>query len=161
MPKGVYTRQPHARISKADLKDFVRFCFRADIAKQLEKHPHPHLLAVELYEQATNIKISTQTAYNQRDKWMMVGDELVQINQPTPKPESRKPANRITKSELHDFVRFCFDDDIAELIGNDVHSYKRASELYMERRGKYISPSTVKDQRGRWIISDGEPKRIK
>ena len=156
MPKGVYTRQPHNRISKSDLKDFVRFCFRTDIANRLEKHPHPHILAVELYENETHIKIAPQTAYNQRDKWMMVGNDLIQLT----KPKIRKSNNRITKSDLKDFVRFCFEDDIAELIGNDIHSYKRASELYMERRGKYISPSTAKDQRGRWLLVDGEPKRV-
>lgn len=77
MPTGKYER--HGKTSKQDIEKFVRFCFREDIAKQLEKERSPHLLAVRLYEEATGIKIKPKTAYAQRGKWMMENDRLVRI----------------------------------------------------------------------------------
>ena len=65
------------RSISGNISDFVKFCFRDDIAKQLEKVQKPHILAVKLYENETGIKISTQTAYRQRDKWIMINGEIV------------------------------------------------------------------------------------
>ena len=74
MPKGVYERK--SKITKQQIKDFVKFCFREDIAKELEKVKTPHLLAVQLYEQETGIKINPRTAQRQSNKWIMINDEI-------------------------------------------------------------------------------------
>lgn len=156
MPKGVYERKAHSRITKDDVKNFVRFCFREDIAQQLEKARKPHMLAVSLYENETGIKISTQTAYQQKGKWTKVGDDIVKIGERKP----RSSNNRITKAELEDFVRFCFRDDMAELIGNDIHSYAKAADLYTRHTGKSFSPITARNQKGRWIMEGNKVTRI-
>ena len=76
MPKGVYEHKPHARITKAQLMEFVKFTFRPDIADQLAEVRQPHLLAVRLYEQETGIKINPKTAYAQKGKWIEIGGEI-------------------------------------------------------------------------------------
>lgn len=148
MPKGVYDHNPRSRTSKAEIKAFVTFCFREDIANLLEKAPKPHILAVSLYEKETGIKLSKQLAYNQQGKWMMVNGVIIETRERKP----RAQCHRITKAELEDFVRFCFRDDIAELIGNDVHSYTKAAELYSQHTGKPFSPITARNQRGKWLL---------
>ena len=80
MPRGVYNRTK-AKITKAEIKEFVKFCFRPDIAKRLESVKLPHLLAVKLYKQETGKEINPKTAYNQRDKWTMVDGEIYRMNQ--------------------------------------------------------------------------------
>lgn len=77
MPTGKYER--HGKTPKEEILKFVKFCFREDIAKQLEKETSPHFLAVRLYEEETGIKIKPKTAYAQRGKWMMENDRLVKI----------------------------------------------------------------------------------
>ena len=74
MPKGVYERK--SKITKQQIKDFVKFCFREDIAKELERVKTPHLLAVQLYEQETGIKVNSQTAKRQNGKWIMINGEI-------------------------------------------------------------------------------------
>lgn len=70
MPKGVYQHKPMPnRITKDEVTEFVKFCFRPDIAHQLQLANRPHQVAVKLYEIETGKVISTQTAYKQRDKW--------------------------------------------------------------------------------------------
>lgn len=77
MPTGKYER--HGKTPKQEILKFVEFCFREDIAKQLEKETSPHLLAVRLYEEATGIKIKPKTAYAQRGKWVMINDRLTRV----------------------------------------------------------------------------------
>ena len=74
MPKGQYTRT--TRLPKEDVMEFVMFCFRDDIAQQLERVKRPHLLAVNLFKAATGKDIKPSTAYNQRNKWEMVDGKL-------------------------------------------------------------------------------------
>ena len=76
MPKGVYEHKPHARITKAQLMEFMTFVFRPDIADQLAQVKQPHLLAVRLYENETGIKINPKTGYAQKDKWAVVAGEV-------------------------------------------------------------------------------------
>lgn len=78
MPKGVYERK--GKTGKADIIDFVKFCFREDIAKQLELVKSPHLLAVKLYKEETGKDINSSTAYNQRDKWIMINGNIYRAN---------------------------------------------------------------------------------
>ena len=155
MPKGVYDHKSHSRTTKAEIKALVTFCFREDIANRLKKAPKPHILTVSLYEEETGIKISKQLAYNQRGKWMVVNGELIETRERIPKSNT----HRITKAELEEFVRFCFRDDIAELIGNDVHSYTQAAELYSQHIGKPFSPITARNQRGKWLLERPRPFR--
>ena len=74
MPKGIYVHSK--RTTKEDIKQFVIFCMRNDIAEQLAKVRMPHKLAVRLYEDETGIKIKESTAYNQRDKWYSVNGNV-------------------------------------------------------------------------------------
>ena len=83
MPRGKYTRTPHARISKEELKKFIDFTFRDDIKEQLDKVKRPHQLAVNLYEAETGIKISPQTAYNQIGKWTKINGTLAELKTET------------------------------------------------------------------------------
>ena len=78
MPKGVYEHS--TKTTKADIMEFVKFCFREDIAKQLEKVKMPHLLAVRLDEEETGKIIKPQTAYNQRNKWIMINGNIYKSN---------------------------------------------------------------------------------
>ena len=87
MPRGVYDRTK-AKTTKAEIKEFVMFCFRPDIAKQLESVKTPHLLAVKLYKQETGKEISPKTAYSQKNKWIMVNGEIYKQNQ-TSQPQTR------------------------------------------------------------------------
>lgn len=67
------------RITKEKLMDFIRFCFREDIAELLTQVKKPHQLAVRLYENETGIRISPKTAYAQRGKWIMLSGELCRM----------------------------------------------------------------------------------
>ena len=80
MPKGVYQHGPHERITKEELKNFIRFTFREDIAERLANAKYPHKLAVELYEEETGIIISAATAYRQRNKWAEINGKIVRVN---------------------------------------------------------------------------------
>ena len=77
-PKGIKHK---THLTKSETKDFMMFCFRDDIAKQLEQVVRPHQLAVKLYEKETGKKISTTTAYNQNGRWQMINGELCEIKQ--------------------------------------------------------------------------------
>jgi len=70
MPKGVYERTH--KTTKSEIMDFVKFCFREDIAKQLERVREPEKLAVDLYEQETGKHIKLSTAKQQNGKWTMI-----------------------------------------------------------------------------------------
>ena len=71
---------PHkTHMKKADIKEFVMFCLRDDIADQLAKVYRPHQLAVELYEKETGKKVSTTTAYNQQGRWAMIDGKLCEV----------------------------------------------------------------------------------
>ena len=74
MPKGIYERT--GKTTQEQIKEFVKFCFREDVAKQLQQVKTPHLLAVNLYEKETGIKIKPSTAKRQTDKWIMIDGEI-------------------------------------------------------------------------------------
>ena len=79
MPRGIFqhtNNHPHkSHMKKADVKDFVKFCFREHIAKQLEGLVYPHQKAIELYRNETGKEVSAQTAYKQ----LMINGELCEI----------------------------------------------------------------------------------
>ena len=83
MPRGVFVHtnnHPHkSHMKKAEVKAFVKFCFREDIAKQLENIQYPHQKAIELYKKETGKEVSSQTAYKQHGRWSMVNGELYEI----------------------------------------------------------------------------------
>lgn len=74
MPSGIYERK--GKITKQQIKDFVKFCFREDIATKLEKVKKHHLLAIQLYEQETGIKVKPQTAKKQEGKWILINGDI-------------------------------------------------------------------------------------
>ena len=75
---------------------------------------------------------------------MMVNGNLVETYESKPKSNNHK----ITRN------------DIAELIGNDVHSYSKAKELYTQHTSKPFSPITARNQRGKWEMINGELIKI-
>ena len=76
----------------------------------------------------------------------------------TKNPVDRVKYHRITKQELHDFVRWMFkhidDAGWSELSGLKI------SNLYMQETGKYISRSTVNRNRDNWFLKDGKIVRV-
>ena len=71
---------PHkSHMKKSDVKAFIKFCFREDIAKQLEGVVYPHHKAVELYKKETGKDVSAATAYRQHGRWAMINGELCEI----------------------------------------------------------------------------------
>ena len=61
------------------IKQFIKFCFRDDIANKLMNSNKPHILAVKLYYDETGIKINSRTALNQRNKWVMLNGQICRI----------------------------------------------------------------------------------
>ena len=91
-----------SHLKKADVKAFVSFCLREDIAQQLERVIRPHQLAVRLYERETGITIPQSTAYKQHGRWAMINGELCEIRKakdfvPPPKPPKRPKTPRMPK----------------------------------------------------------------
>lgn len=74
MPRGQYPRTK--RTTKEEIKAFVMFCLRDDIAHQLEQTNKPHLAAVKLYEQETGLKIDPYTAKRQAGRWILLNGVL-------------------------------------------------------------------------------------
>ena len=76
----------------------------------------------------------------------------------TKKPMDRVKNARITKQELHDFVRWLFthvNDD-----GYDKMSNAKIANMYFQETGKYISRQTVVRNRYNWFIKDGKIVRV-
>ena len=61
---------------------------------------------------------------------------------------------RMTKKELHDFVRWTFthnnDPDWDSMSGLKI------ANLYMQETGKYINRATVNRNRDNWFLKDGK-----
>ena len=148
MPKGVYDHKPRNRITKAELKKFVLFTFREDIADRLAKERYPHQVAVKLYEQETGITISSQTAYKQKGKW-----EYHVYHDPVTGLKTReellehKPGpfvKRSTKAEVQQYVDFRNRPDIMDAVKGDPKPYLKAIELFESETGIKITPLTAK-----------------
>ena len=76
----------------------------------------------------------------------------------TAKPIEREKYKRITKQELHDFVRWLFTHVNDE--GYDKMSCGKIANMYFQETGKYISRQTVVRNRHNWFIKDGKIMRI-
>ena len=66
---------------------------------------------------------------------------------------------RMTKQELHDFVKWVFthvNDD-----GWDALSNYKIAKLYNQETGKHINHVTVSNNRGCWYIKGGELVRCR
>ena len=148
MPKGVYDHKPRNRITKAELKKFVLFTFREDIAERLAKERYPHQVAVELYKHETGITISSQTAYKQRGKWdyhvyhdpvtgLKLREELLE-HKPGPF------VKRSTKAEVQQYVDFRKRPDIMDAVKDEPKPYLKAVELFEKETGIKITPLTAK-----------------
>jgi hypothetical protein len=76
----------------------------------------------------------------------------------TKKPMDRVKNARITKQELHDFVRWSFkhvnDEGWSEM------SSLKIANLYFQETGKYISRSTVNRNRYNWVMKNGDIVRV-
>ena len=76
----------------------------------------------------------------------------------TAKPIEREKYKRITKQELHDFVRWLFthaNDD-----GWDALSNAKIANMYFQETGKLINRVTVSRNRNNWFIKDGKIVRV-
>ena len=73
-------------------------------------------------------------------------------------PVERVKYKRMTKQELHDFVRWLFthvnDDDY------DKMSNAKIANMYFQETGKYINRSTVSRNRDNWFMKNGKIVRI-
>ena len=72
----------------------------------------------------------------------------------TKNPVDRVKYKRITKQELHDFVRWLFKhtDDA----GWSEMSNARIANLYFQETGRIINRSTVARNRDNWFMKDGK-----
>ena len=74
------------------------------------------------------------------------------------KPVVREKYHRMTKQELHDFVRWMFthvNDD-----GWNEMSCRRIANMYYQETGKYICHQTVARNRDNWYIKGGKIVRV-
>ena len=69
-------------------------------------------------------------------------------------PVTREKHSRITKQELHDFVRWTFTH-VNDPGWNDLSNAKIAN-LYFQETGKYINRNTVGRNRDNWFLKDGK-----
>lgn len=69
-------------------------------------------------------------------------------------PVQQEKYHRITKQELHDFVRWCFKHINDE--GWSTMSNARVANLYLQETGKHINRVTVGRNRDNWFIKDGK-----
>ena len=76
----------------------------------------------------------------------------------TAKPIEREKYKRITKQELHDFVRWLFTHVNDE--GFDKMSNAKITNLYFQETGKHICRQTVLRNRYNWFIKDGKIVRV-
>ena len=69
-------------------------------------------------------------------------------------PVDRVKHTRMTKQELHEFVRWMFthadDPGFSEMSG------LRISNLYLRETGKHINRATVNRNRDNWFMKDGK-----
>ena len=74
------------------------------------------------------------------------------------KPE---PNHRITKAELHDFVRW-YVNLVNQADGDEVRKLSdiKIQNLYWQQTGKYISRNTIYRNRKCWFLKNGEIVRI-
>ena len=76
----------------------------------------------------------------------------------TKNPVQRVKHTRMTKQELHDFVRWMFkhvDDE-----GWNEMSGLKIANMYMQETGKYINRATVNRNRDNWFMKDGKIVRV-
>ena len=69
-------------------------------------------------------------------------------------PVQREKHTRMTKEELHDFIRWSFthvDDP-----GWSTLSGLKIANLYFQETGKYINRATVNRNRDNWFLKDGK-----
>ena len=67
------------KISSEQIMEYVKFCFRSDIAKKLKKSKNFHKDAIELYKKHTGIEIPIRISHNHLRKWMVIKGELVPV----------------------------------------------------------------------------------
>ena len=68
-------------------------------------------------------------------------------------PEKRQPHQRITKQELHDFIRWAFAQTDENM---STYSNAHIANMYMNDTGKYICRETVRRNRDCWYMKDGK-----
>ena len=69
------------------------------------------------------------------------------------KPVKHELHKRITKQELHDFIRWAFaqtDDNLC------TYSNAKIANMYMNDTGKYINRETVRRNRDCWYMKNGK-----
>lgn len=77
-PPAVSSSRKHLP-SNEEISNYIAFCFRSDILKQLMKSGHPHVLATTLFEKETGIHIPLTTSHIHLRRWMLVGGKLLPV----------------------------------------------------------------------------------
>ena len=68
-------------------------------------------------------------------------------------PVQREPHKRMTKQEIHDFVRWAFaqnDENMSK------YSNAKIANKYFQDTGRYICRETVRRNRDCWFMKDGK-----
>ena len=68
-------------------------------------------------------------------------------------PVPHEPHKRMTKQELHDFIRWAFTQTDENMCN---YSNAKIANMYLNETGKYISKETVRCNRDCWYMKDGK-----
>ena len=71
-------------LSSEQIMEYVKFCFRADIARKLKKTKDFHKLAIELYKRHSGVEIPLKISHYHLRRWMILNGELVPISSAKP-----------------------------------------------------------------------------
>ena len=75
-PTTRYERNNHP-LSSEEIMEYVRFCFRTDIIKQLKHSKQPHILAVSLYKKETGVDFPISASRRHLSRWMLMKGQLI------------------------------------------------------------------------------------
>ena len=64
-------------LSSEEIMHYVKFCFRADILKQLKHAKQVHKVATELYKKEYGKTIPISVSHSHLTRWMIMNGQLV------------------------------------------------------------------------------------
>ena len=184
MPKGHYQRKSFVRTTKETLNEFIKFCHQPEIIEKLKNVKRKHQLAVKLYENATGIKISAQTAYKNLDRIVNCEQndrsfedfiKNLELNKHNDEEDAKSIGfaeqivevkhKRISLLSLKDYVRFTFRDNVSKILNNETIDIKsrvtKVLNMYKEETNNEISLQTAMNQINKWEMIDNEIVKTK
>ena len=64
-------------LSTEEIMDYVRFCFRTDIIKQLKHAKQPHVVGTALYKKETGKDFPISASRRHLSRWMLMNGQLL------------------------------------------------------------------------------------